>query len=348
MASWDKAAGWDPVGLQIGDPSAPANRVAVCHEVNERVVDEGAGYDLVVTYHPLLFRPVDRLIAGRSAEGRALRLIALGTAVAAVHTNFDAAPGGTADSLAAALDLKAPVPFGPMEAASAVKIVTFIPEDGVGPVADAMAAAGAGDIGAYSRCSFRAAGTGTFYAGEGTAPAVGASGELNSEPEIRLEMVAPRAQESAVVSALVAAHPYEEPAFDVYDVRANAGMVGRIGSWPGGETLQDLSAACAEVLRTSVRFAGQPESKIDTVAVVPGAGSEFIPSAQRTRADAIVTGDVSHHRAVAAVDGGLAVVDAGHIPTERPGVISLYASVSEILPEVDDLTWIESHPWKEA
>src|SRR3990172_12848911 len=76
-APWDKAAGRDPVGLQLGDPSAAAGTVAVCHEVTESVVAsvEDLGVDLLVTYHPLLFRPASFLTAGRSPMGRAFRLL---------------------------------------------------------------------------------------------------------------------------------------------------------------------------------------------------------------------------------------------------------------------------------
>ena len=81
---------------------------------------------------------------------------------------------------------------------------------------DAVFAAGAGRIGAYARCSWYAAGTGTFLGGEGTEPAVGERGVEERVPELRLETIFPEERQDQVVAALRVAHPYEEPAFDVY------------------------------------------------------------------------------------------------------------------------------------
>ena len=96
------------------------------------------------------------------------------------------------------------------------KLVVFVPPDALEPVRDALFAAGAGRIGEYERCSWYAQGTGTFLAGAGADPAIGEVGREESVPELRLETVYPDEAHDAVVAALRRAHPYEEPAFDVY------------------------------------------------------------------------------------------------------------------------------------
>ena len=98
------------------------------------------------------------------------------------------------------------------------KLVVFVPPDALDVVRDALFEAGAGRIGAYERCSWYAAGTGTFLGGDDTSPAVGRRGVEERVPEVRLETVFPAARQDAVVRALRAAHPYEEPAFDVYEL----------------------------------------------------------------------------------------------------------------------------------
>jgi dinuclear metal center YbgI/SA1388 family protein len=340
-APWDKAAGWDPVGLQLGDGSLEARAVAVCHEVTEAVVAEveGGNIDLLIAYHPLLFQPTNRLVAGRSAAGRAYRLIRAGTAVAVIHTNFDVAPGGVADALAEALELTETTGFGPVEAEDSVKIVTFVPEAAADLVAGAMSGAGGGVIGNYSGCSFRAAGTGTFFAGEGTSPAAGSVGKLNREPEVRLEMSVPAARRNGVIRALVAAHPYEEPAFDVYPVSGNLGLIGRVGRAADDATLQTMIDQVRFALGDhGMRVSGDPSRPIDRVAVSPGSGAASIGSAAATGADLLVTGDLSHHRMVEAADRGMAVIDAGHVATELPGMRRLYDLVAGIVPDAVDLT----------
>jgi len=97
-----------------------------------------------------------------------------------------------------------------------VKLVWFVPEDALDATRDAVFAAGAGRIGEYERCSWHAAGTGTFLGGGGTDPAIGERGREERVPELRVETVVPADRVADVLSALRAAHPYEEPAYDVY------------------------------------------------------------------------------------------------------------------------------------
>jgi hypothetical protein len=98
------------------------------------------------------------------------------------------------------------------------KLVVFVPAEALDRVRDAVFAAGAGRIGEYERCSWYTEGTGTFLGGEGTQPAIGESGREERVPEVRLETVFPAERQEHVVEALRAAHPYEEPAFDVYEL----------------------------------------------------------------------------------------------------------------------------------
>jgi hypothetical protein len=96
------------------------------------------------------------------------------------------------------------------------KLVVYVPPEALDQVREALFAAGAGRIGDYERCSWYTEGTGTFFAGEGADPTVGEKGQEERVPEMRLETVYPDALHDAVIAALRLAHPYEEPAFDVY------------------------------------------------------------------------------------------------------------------------------------
>ncbi len=346
-APWSKAAGWDPVGLQLGDPELSAARVAVCHEVTEAVVAavEAEPVDLLVSYHPLLFSPTTRLVAGESPVGRAYRLVTAGVGLAVAHTNFDVAEGGTADALAEALGLGDTAGFGPAASAGAVKIVTFVPESHVERVAEAMGSAGAGRVGNYASCSFRSGGTGTFQPDSWARPTAGEAGTLNHQPEIRLELIAPKPAEAAVVAAIVELHPYEEPPYDVYDVRGNDGMVGRVGRPPGGTTVRSFAQLVAASLGGDVRLSWAG-SELPLVAVLPGSGSAFIEDAIDVGAKALVTGDVGHHEARRAIDLGLSIIDPGHARTERPGVSRLFDLISNVFERSIDLTGIDPSPWE--
>jgi dinuclear metal center YbgI/SA1388 family protein len=344
-----KAAGWDPVGLQLGDPAAPLARVAVCHDVTDPVIDalEREPVDLLLAYHPLLFRPLRALVAGPDPGGRAWRLARSGTGLAVVHTAFDVAPGGAADALAEALDLTAIAGFAPLHGPKTVKVVTFLPAEAADPLLDAVSAAGAARIGNYSHCAYRSEGVGSFFAGSGARPAVGRSGALNREPEVRIEFVAPLDREDAVLAALVAAHPYEEPAYDVYDRRGDASLLGRVGTAPGGTTLASLAARAAAALAgPAPRLAGDPAAVVERVAVVPGSGGELLAQARAAGADVLLTGDCSHHVARRAGESGLALVDPGHAATERPGLARLLDWVTELGVETRSLLGVDPDPWR--
>jgi hypothetical protein len=208
---------------------------------------------------------------------------------------------------------------------------------------------GAGRVGNYSHCSFRAEGVGTFFAGAGTAPAAGTHGRLNREPEVRLEVVVPPGREDAVIAALRAAHPYEEPAFDLYRRRAEAGLLGRIGRAEPGTLLLDLSERVAEALGSAApRVAGPRSRRVDRVAVLPGSGSSFLAQAVAAGADAVVTGDIGHHPAREALDRGLALVDPGHAATERPGLSRLLVWIAALGIGVRSLLELDPDPWQPA
>lgn len=345
VAPLARAAGWDPVGLQLGDPSASAGRVGVCHEVTPEVVAAAtaADLDVLISYHPLLFRPTTRIVAGSGPAGRAYELLRRGVAVIVVHTAADANAGGCADSLAEILGLADVRPFAPLWPADASKIITFVPAADVGRVRDAMAATGAGVIGRYSSCSFETSGRGSFVPGDGAAPVAGVVGHMSHEDEVRLEMIAPAGRVDAAVAALVSAHPYDEAAYDVVATRSNAGFLGRYGALT--TTVDSLAELVADRLGSTPRVAGAGE--VTSVAVIPGSGGDFVEAAASV-ADVVVTGDVSHHRARAALDHGCAVIDPGHAATERPGVASLYASLAAELGSVVDLTEVPASPWKDA
>ncbi len=255
------------------------------------------------------------------------RLVRGGAALFTAHTNADSADPGVSDALAAALGLTVE---GPLQAAPEPdldKIVTFVP---VGPditaVHDALAAAGAGNIGDYSHCSFATAGTGQFKPLTGANPLIGEVGRLERVAETRLEMVLPRRRRADVVAALRAAHPYEEPAFDVLELAPipSARGLGRVGTLPAPEPLRAFTERVAAALPATawgVRAAGDPERPVQRVAVCGGAGDSALSAAVAAGVDAYVTADLRHHPAaehLLAHPSGPALVDVAHWASEWP------------------------------
>ncbi len=238
-----RAASWDPVGLQVGGYQRTVGEVGVCHEVSDQVLTEveRLGIDTLVSYHPLLFTPTSSFLEGSSAEGRALRLGAAGVSLIVVHTAFDAAAGGSAESLA-------------------------------------------------------------------TAIGVSVEGRFGCDDET---------QESCI---------------------------GRFGTIDP-TILSEFGEKVEQRLGSPVQVAGERSRHIESVAVVPGSGGSFIEEASQ-RADVLVTGDMKHHDVVTALDLGLSIVDAGHIPSERPGVEALYSLVLALSDSVHKIV-ADPNPWKD-
>jgi dinuclear metal center YbgI/SA1388 family protein len=320
------AEGWDNTGFQAGDRSWPADRVLVALDPTEQVVAEAEekGCGLLVTHHPLIFRPLERLDVAVPAARTASRVVALRVAVAACHTNADVAGLGVTDALAGALDLEVMGALRHSPAAGRAKLVTFVPPEATAKVLDAAAGAGAGVIGEYTHCSFRVRGTGAFLPSERAHPVLGERGELNQVPEDRLEVVLPRDRVEAVVEAVTAAHPYEEVAYDVYPLLGGGGAgLGRLARPRESLTVDELAERCRQRLDSQVRVAGHRRRTVESIALCGGSGGSLIADAVRAGADAYVTGDVKHHQALDAVSAGLSILDAGHRGTEWPFIPNL-------------------------
>lgn len=348
------AAEWDNVGLLLGDPAATVDRALTCltltHDVAVEAVESKC--QLIVTHHPILFRGVKRLTTD-SAEGRTiLRLAQAGVAVYSPHTSFDNTAGGINEQLAAMLGLTDVQPLRFKEKAAQCKIVVFVPESDVSRVSDALFEAGAGNIGEYRDCSFRTAGTGTFFGGESTNPTLGEKGRRESVAELRLEVICPSAAVERVVAAMRSAHSYEEPAFDVYPLRnvGGAGGEGRIGQLPRPMSLTDLAIQVRSTLRSGpVQVVGDGGRNVARVAVACGAAGEFLNDAVRHRADVFLTGEMRFHDCLAARSLGVGLILPGHYATERFAVEALATRLSQRWPEmrisasqreVDPAAWV--------
>jgi len=306
---------WDNSGLLVGDESQEVHEILVALEVTADLLDEAVadGCDTILTHHPLLFSPVRSLVEGNGRQ-RLLRVLVLREInLISCHTNLDAAPGGLADIAGEALGLDGMVPIEPA-AAGWFKFVGFIPREAVDTVAAAVFAAGAGGIGNYSECAFAAEGTGWFTPGSDSRPVVGEISRPERTPEVRWETVVPKVRLAAAVRAFVAAHPYEEPAFDLYeveDVLPGVGL-GRVGTLAQETSVEGLAEWAAQTYECEgVAWSGEGDARVRRVGVLPGSGSKAIETAAGL-CEALITGDVTYHDGEKAAEMGMALIDVPH------------------------------------
>ncbi len=319
------AQDWDSVGLVCGDPTETVETVTVAVDATAAVVAEVPGGGLLLAHHPLLLRGVDTVAASTVKGALVHQMIRTGRALFTAHTNADAASPGVSDALADALGLSVDEVLEPISlGADLDKWVVFVPADNADAVRDAMFAAGAGHIGDYSHCSWSASGIGQFLPQEGASPTIGSVGTVERVPEDRVEVIAPRRVRAHVTVALRTAHPYEEPAFDIYALAAVPGDVGlgRVGALLSPEPLSAFVSRVHDALPGTswgVRASGDSAATVSRVAVCGGAGDSLLNRVADADVQAYVTADLRHHPAdehMRASD--VALVDVAHWASEFP------------------------------
>jgi dinuclear metal center YbgI/SA1388 family protein len=326
LAPRELAEGWDRPGLQVGDPDASVEGVLVCLDPSRGAVAQAlrARADLLVSHHPLFLEPLHSLDLSDGRSAVAAECLRAGLALYACHTNLDRADGGVNDLLAKRLGLLDVRPLLPGEAL--VKLVVTVPIGYEPRIRRALAAAGGGQIGNYAGCSFGSRGTGTFRPLAGADPFLGEVGREEFVEETRLETVVPRSRATALLEAVLAAHPYEEPALDLFALEgpSSSGSLGRLGRLARPLRLAEWGREVASLLGVpGVRLVGDPQRTVEGVAVCGGSGSSLWRRARAAGAECLVTGDVKYHTAREAEEAGFSLVDAGHWATEHPGLEAL-------------------------
>ena len=321
---------WDRIGLVAGVPSRPVTKVMVAVDPTVAVAREAVewGAQLLLVHHPLMLAGVHAIPADQPHGDVLTTLLENGCALLTAHTNADAARPGVSDAIADRLGLTdvRPLAPSPTQTEGEALLVVYVPASHAGSVIDAAAQAGAGRIGAYTRCAFTQPGTGTFEAPHDGSPFVGRAGQREAVEETRVEMVVAAADRAAVTAAVRTAHPYEEPALHFAGLAdpAAAGEpmqgIGRVGTLPGHHTVATLADLVAQVMPATaggVRVAGDLDRPVRNVALCGGSGDSLLAAAAGH--DVYLTSDLRHHRVLDHLAaGGCPVVDVAHWAAERP------------------------------
>ena len=351
----ETADSWDAVGLAYGDPGATVGKVLLAVDPAPEVAAEAEewGADLLLVHHPLFLKPVHGF-AATTPKGRTISALAgAGCALLTAHTHADRAVDGVSEAMGRALGLTDLAPLTGATGPAMDKLVVFVPAEEADRLREAIAGAGAGAIGDYDHCTFSTVGQGRFHPLEGANPTIGSVGSVEVVDEVRIESVLPRSRRTAVVTAMLAAHPYEEPAYDVLELAdpgvAEAG-VGRIGA-VRETTLQHFAEAVARALPETVhgvRVAGDPDRVVRRVAVCGGAGDFLLDTVRGTDADVYVTSDLRHHPTSEFREhDGPALVDVAHWAAEWTWLPVVQAKLVAALGDTVEarVSTIRTDPW---
>jgi dinuclear metal center YbgI/SA1388 family protein len=306
--------------------------------------------DLLITHHPLIFSPLHRLDFNTPVGSTIQMATVHQMAIFSAHTNFDSMPGGANDILASRIGLEDPAVLGEPRDPECFKLVLYVPLNHEQKVLDALFETRAGRIGAYTCCTFRHEGKGTFKPGSAATPAIGETGRISHVDESRIETVVEKSDLEGIISHVRMSHPYETMAYDVYPMISPEGRsgLGRIGSLEKETTLLSLAGDIKRLLGLdALRLAGRPDLRVDRVAVCTGSGSSAIGQFLSSGAQVFVSGDLRYHdaRSIEAEDRGL--IDIGHFPSEHTALGELAAYVRSVVSETDDSIRVEVYEGEE-
>ncbi|MFH1616863.1 MAG: Nif3-like dinuclear metal center hexameric protein [Planctomycetota bacterium] len=324
IASVRLALDWDNVGLLVGSGEKTVDTIVLTIDISADVLEEArfAKADLIISYHPVIWDGLKTVTA--EGTGKIVyELIRSNISVYSIHTALDIATGGVNDSLAEIVGIENAKPIGDYvenPGADMYKLVVFLPFDAVDRVSKAVFKAGAGSIGAYRDCGFQAAGVGTFFPLEGARPAIGTKGRLEKVDEIRFETVVPAAKITDVIKAMRGSHPYEMPAFDLIklcDVEKKYGL-GRMGRLSRPKTLDEIMRELKKATGArTLGIVGKQKRTVKTAAVCAGSCGRLINIVIAEKCDLYVTGELKHHQALAASEGGTTCICLSHSVSER-------------------------------
>jgi dinuclear metal center YbgI/SA1388 family protein len=325
---------YDNAGLIVGNPESEAGSALLCFDITEDIIDEAIEKkaQLVISHHPVIFGGLKKINGKNATERIVIKAIRNNIALYAAHTNLDSVRGGINTTLAEKLGLSDIKILLPIEKIL-FKIVTFVPEAYSENVRRAMFEAGAGHIGNYDSCSYNIKGTGTFRGGENTNPFVGKKGSPHNEQETRIETIAKKEDLHKIISALKQNHPYEEVAYDIYQLEnkyENAG-IGAVGVLPECMDAVEFLAEIKKILPVKIIRHNDLFKKVKTVAVCGGAGSGYINNAISAGADIFVTGDCKYHQ-FSDARNEIILADIGHFESEYFATEIFFNTINKKFP----------------
>lgn len=321
--AWEK----DNVGLQVGNSENEISNIFLTLDLTFEALNQAItkNCNFIITHHPLIFTPIRKLNFENDSKSQLIeKLIKHNITIFSAHTNLDFAKDGVSFELAKKLDLEK-IEFLDSSYSTKYKLVTFVPKEYLEPLRNNLFAAGAGNIGEYSKCSFSLNGQGTFWGSANSNPKIGFQEKFETVEEIRLEVIVDEWNLNDVIKKLLQVHPYETPAYDIYKLENKnefAGF-GAIGSLKKSmKTFEFLEHVSRSLGIKNFRYSITTQKLINRVAVCGGSGIELLQKAINQKAQAFITADIKYHSFQEA-EGKILLIDAGHFETEIFGLNSL-------------------------
>lgn len=309
---------FDNSGLQFGDPKEEVSKIVVALDLTKNVIAETlkAKANLIITHHPAIFTPIKNI----TSKDNPVLLFALrnNLNVISAHTNYDLSKDGLNDYVANLLSIEKIRPIIRSKE-KIYKFATYVPIQFAKKVRDAIFETGAGRIGNYSETSFNFNGIGTYKPLEGAKPFIGKKGKREEVNEVKIETLVKERDLQNVLNAIKTTHPYEEPAFDIYEILLETDEgIGLLGVIEKEMQINDFIKHIKNKLALNqVRLIVGRNTKIKKVALCTGSGGSLIDEVNKQNVDLFITGDINYHQALHSREIGLNIIDIEHFHTEK-------------------------------
>lgn len=317
--TWQES--WDCSGLLLGSPEQNVTSILFAYEVCLEVIEAAVKKhcQLIITHHPFRMK-ASVAIPTNTYEGRLIQAcLKHDIALYSAHTNHDASPDSLNNFYLAKLGIKSIKPITLLKT-PLYKLVVMTPTAHSEKVLSALFANGAGSIGNYSECSFRATGTGTFKGNSESTPAIGKKNIREAVAEDKIEVLVTAQHLNAAVRAMLMTHPYEEVAYDLLPLenqRTDLGL-GAWGQFDKGISPKELISKLKALFKIdSLRWVSSKNRTLKSIGLCTGSGTSLLPQAFSLGLDAFITGDVKYHQAIEAKRHNLALADIGHFASEH-------------------------------
>jgi len=311
---------YDNSGLLVGDKNAEIASAMLCLDSTEEVIDEAIAKNckFIIAHHPIVFSGIKKLTGEDYVQRVLIKAIKNDIAIYAGHTNFDNIIGGVNSEIASKLNVIETKILRPKQELL-YKLRTFVPLKDIAVVQQALFSAGAGNIGNYDHCSFSTQGSGSYRGNDDSNPSIGQKGREEVADEVAIEIVLERHKTATVLNALLANHPYEEVAYDLYPLEnayqnVGSGIIGKLAQpMKSAQFLAELK----EIMKAGVvKHTAIHKEFIEHVAICGGSGAFLIDDAKRAKADIYVTSDIKYHEFFDA-DNEIIIADIGHYESEQ-------------------------------
>ncbi|WP_185869752.1 Nif3-like dinuclear metal center hexameric protein [Blattabacterium cuenoti] len=320
LAPIEYAESYDNVGLIIGYLHQKVKKILITLDITEEVIDESINKkcNLIISFHPIIFKPIKNITGKTFSERIIIYALKNDISIYVIHTNLDFVWEGNISYVSKLLQITRNKVLFPKKG-TIKKLNTYVPNNYVEKVRNSLFEAGAGNISNYSHCSYNFDGFGTYMGNKKTKPFFGQKEVFHIEKEACISVIFPSFKLNKIKEALFKSHPYEEIAYEIYNIEninpyIGIGTVGYLKEKMNEHEF--LFFIKKKMNFPCIRHSHFTGKKIYKIAMITGSGSFGIEASIKEKADAFISSDLKYHDFFK-YEKKMLIVDVDHYESEK-------------------------------